>query len=101
MSRVGEKMKPSVKLSDFSGFSSGLARMYDAKLVAQSRLVGSFTGQRSGSRTPLLKACTLDWDTCDSEGARKPCANVPRNASISIGWYLMPTFGVVELPKSL
>ena len=74
MSRVGCRTKPAVMLSDFSGLRSGFARMYDAKLVAQSRMVASNTGQRSGSRTLLLKACTLDSEICVSEGARKPCA---------------------------
>ncbi len=88
-------------MSDFSGFRAGLARMYEAKLVEQSRLAASNVGQRRGSRTPLLNACTLAWEICDSAGARKPLAYVPRSASMSTGWYLMPNLGVVELPKSL
>jgi len=33
-------------------------------------------------------------------GARKPFENVPRKASASIGFHLMPIFGEKLLPKS-
>ena len=78
-----------------------LARMYEAKDVAQSRWVASNTGQRSGSRTLLLNACTLESEIWVSEGARKPWAQVPRSATCGTGSHLTPTLGVVALPKSL
>jgi hypothetical protein len=31
-------------------------------------------------------------------GARKPLPTLPRRASMSVGVYLMPIFGTVELP---
>ncbi len=75
--------------------------MIVARLNEQSTFAAESVGQRSGSRTAVKKDWTDEGEICESDGARNPFAYVPRSASMSIGVYLMPNLGVVELPKSL
>src|SRR5688572_25871603 len=88
---LGSKMMPAVALSDFSGERVGLPAK-TPEMLAAAFVTGSMTA---------VKNVATEGEISGSDGARKPLPQFARSRIELVGLNLMPTFGLVVLPKSL